>query len=365
MKNRFAPFKVLVVAGTGGVGKTTLSAALAIQAAQAGQRVLVLTIDPARRLAQALGLDSNVGETVAVPGVDRLFASMIDARKEFDEFVLGSIDSGVANALFKNRLYQQLASNLSGSQEFTSLVRLNKAVRSGDYDLVVLDTPPMQNAEDFFAAPDRLSALFSESVMSWFTKSDDQDGIIKKMIHRGTRLVTSALESVTGSVFLAELKDFFNHVSHLKNRIREVSDQTRALLKDAKTGFILVTGFDEPKLKEALEFQQELTQENFHLTAVVVNRWFPDWKLTDESQHVEWRLHPKYALLQEFYESFSSYFQKRREMFEYLVERMDHSVPVLRLPDYKRSVLGIDELRMIANKLEEKWELVESKPSSP
>lgn len=345
--------RAIVVAGTGGVGKTTISAAMGVQAAEMGKKVLVLTIDPAHRLAQALGLDTSPGVAVQVPGVSGLYAAMIDARKEFDAFVLGSVGSKIANGLMSNRLYQQLASNLSGSQEFTSLVRFVEAVDGEKYDLVILDTPPMQNAEEFFAAPDRLYALFSDSVMSWFIRSDANDGLVKKIIHRSTRLVTAALESVTGSVFIAELSDFFIHVSHLKSRIREISVGSRSLLRDPNTGFVLVTGFDEAKLKETFEFQRQLSQENYNLVGVIVNRWFPDWPLFEGQTDGKWRDQPGYAKLEKFYRDFSQYFQLRREMFEDLVERLGHEVPTLRLPDYKQNIQGLSELRMMSARLEE------------
>ena len=211
--------RVLICAGTGGVGKTSLSASLGVLAANAGLRTLVLTIDPAHRLAQSLGIEDQPGQDVAVAGVPGLSASMIDPRIEFNAFVLGALDNALAEGLLKNRLYQQLASNLNGSQEFTSLVRLLKAARDPRYDLIILDTPPTQNAVDFLRAPDRLCALFQDTVIGWFANPVAETGWIKRTLHRGTRLVTSALEGVTGSTFIAELKDFFTHISHLRGQI--------------------------------------------------------------------------------------------------------------------------------------------------
>ncbi len=238
MKDLFGDRKILICAGTGGVGKTSLSASLGLLAARAGRRTLVLTIDPAQRLAQALGIDRRPGEEVDVPGVPGLSAVMIDPRREFDEFVLGAVDKGIAKGLFENPLYQQLVGNLNGSQEFTSLVKLLNCVNSGRYDLVILDTPPTQNAVDFLKAPDRLYALFQDTVIGWFANPQRNEGWIKRTLHRGTKLVTAALERATGSKFILELKDFFEHISHLKGRIAKVSKETGDLLHSKDCGFV-------------------------------------------------------------------------------------------------------------------------------
>lgn len=341
--------KVLICSGTGGVGKTSMSASLAVLAARSGLQVLVLTIDPAQRLAQSLGIEKRAGEDVRVEGVPGLHAAMIDPRKEFDEFVLGEVDKGIAKQLFSNRLYQQLVSNLNGSQEFTSLVRLVHSVRSGKYDLILLDTPPTQNAVDFLRAPDRLYALFQDTVIGWFANPAQGGSWLKRAFHKTTRVVTSALESVTGGTFIHELKDFFTHISHLKGRIAEVSKDVRELLHDEKTGFILVTGFDETKLKEALEFQQDLAQERMKLRAVIVNRWFPEWADQSGEIHADWSQNPDFQTLKDFYSRFSQFFTARQVIFDKFTQSLGKSVPVIRMPDYNHSVQGLSDLETVAS----------------
>lgn len=347
--------KVLICAGTGGVGKTSLSAALGVLAAREGLRTLVLTIDPAQRLAQSLGIEKPPGRDVAVSGQKNLSAAMIDARREFDEFVLGSVDKGIAKELFDNRLYQQLVSNLSGSQEFTSLARLLLSHRSGEYDLVILDTPPTQNAVDFLRAPERIYALFQESVISWFAKPDEKEGWIKRTLHQGTRLVTNALENVTGSTFLHELKAFFGHVSHLRERIARLSRDVTNLLHAENTGFILVTGFDEAKLKESLEFQRDLAEEDLNLRAVVVNRWFPEWTEGERLWPEAWQNEPDFKKLKDLYDQFAGYYKHRADVFTKLQGQIGGTVPVIRLPEFNNSVQGLDDLGRMASTLEEKW----------
>lgn len=348
--------RVIICAGTGGVGKTSTSASLGVLAAQAGLKTLVLTIDPAQRLAQALGIAKKPGEDVRVEGLENLYASMIDPHREFDEFVLGSVDNSIAKGLFNNRLYQQLATNLNGSQEFTSLVRLISAVNSKKYDLVILDTPPTQNAVDFLKAPDRIYALFQDTVIGWFSNPQRDENWIKRTLHKGTRIVTSALEAVTGSTFIAELKDFFTHIAYLKGRIAEVSRDVGQLLHSKQTGFVLVTGFDETKLKEALEFQQDLKNERMNLRCVIVNRWFPEWSSDENQWPSAWEKKPEFKTLQEFYKSFSAFFSARQSSYDQFSGQLAHTeIPVIKLPDFKNSVQGLDDLKHMAAVLEQKW----------
>lgn len=352
--------RVIVCAGTGGVGKTSLSASLGVLAARNGIRTLVLTIDPAHRLAQSLGIENQPGQDVQVTDVPGLSASMIDPAEEFNAFVLGSLENTLAEGLLKNRLYQQLASNLSGSQEFTSLVRLLKAARDTRYDLVILDTPPTQNAVDFLKAPDRLCALFQDTVIGWFANPDQDTGWVKRTLHRGTRLVTGALESVTGSTFIAELKDFFTHISHLRGQIAKVSSDVKALLHDERTAFLLITGFDESKLSEAIEFQSDLRGEKLKLAGVVVNRWFPEWGRADdtggaEDQSRPWASDPNYAVLKTFYGQFAEFFTHRTQAFEKFDREIGRGVRVIKLPDFKNTVQGLGDLNDVATTLEQKW----------
>lgn len=347
--------KIIICAGTGGVGKTSMAASLGVLAAQSGLRTLVLTIDPAHRLAQALGLPAKSGGDVAVPGIPNLSAEMIDPRREFDEFVLGAVDNKIAKGLFDNRLYQQLVGNLNGSQEFTSLVKLVNVAKSDRFDLIILDTPPTQNAVDFLKAPERIYALFQDSVIGWFANPDAGEGWIKRTFHRGTRLVTAALEKVTGSVFIHELKDFFNHISFLREKIAQISQQTHALMHNDRTGFLLVTGFDEAKLKEALEFQQDLQNEKLYLRGVIVNRWFPEWADGDSRWPAEWDKDPDFQQLKVFYERFSQFFARRQEAYDKFAGQIGKTVPVLKLPDFKNNVQGLEDLKQVAKTLEEKW----------
>lgn len=355
MEKLLKSHRVIICAGTGGVGKTTLSASLGVLASSLGLRTLVLTIDPALRLAQSLGIAKEAGVDIPVPNMPGLSASLIDPRREFDQFVLGSVDNKIAKGLFNNRLYQQLVGNLNGSQEFTSLVRLLEASRDSNYDLIILDTPPAQNAVDFLRAPDRLYALFQDTVIGWFANPHEDENWVKRTFHRGTRLVTTALEAVTGNTFIAELKDFFSHISHLKGKIGEVSRDVNKLLHAETTGFFLVTGFDETKLKEALEFQRDLESDGLRLLGVIVNRWFPEWTEGEGRWPAAWESQSDFQTLKAFHARFAEFFKVRQEAFTRFENQLGKTAPVLKLPDFKNTVQGIEDLKQVAKTVTEKW----------
>ena len=344
--------KVVICMGTGGVGKTTISAALGVYAARSGLRTLVLTIDPAKRLAQSLGIENQPGVDVAVPGVPGLFACMIDPQSEFDNFVRSNVENRIAEGLIKNPLYQQLVSSLSGSQEFTSLVRVINSVEQKKYDLVILDTPPVQNSVDFLRAPERMVSLFDESVIKWFAPSN-QIGFLNRLVSRGTSVVTKALEKVTGSQFISELRDFFAHLAFLQGKVRNTSLALNQLLHSDQTGVIIITGFDEAKLSEAAEFKVQLKQEGLRLNAIIVNRAFPIWSdQLGQDLPVE---------LIELYKKMQHYYKDRIEFYNQFEKNMGDATPLLRLPDYNQAVIGIEDLETLSQQIAERWQKKERK----
>lgn len=338
-------YKVIICMGSGGVGKTTISACLGMIAAQAGKKVLVLTIDPAKRLATALGLGEFSNSEVVVPGEKlggRLFASMVHPTLVFDEFVRRAATSPeAAERLLKNRLYLQLSRALSGSQEFTSLARVLTAVDSGKYDLVIVDTPPNQNAIDFLRAPQRIFGLFQDSITRWFSGEGGGPGFIQKIINRGTTTVLSALELVTGGQFIRELADFFSSISSMQKKVSAHSERVRELLTSSNCAFVMVTGFDEAKLREAKEFYQTLDSEGYHLVSVIVNRFFPDWLQKDGVDNFG---PPEiYAL----YQQIQKYFAARTEVFNDFEAVLKGQVEVIKIPEFADNVYGLDGLNKI------------------
>lgn len=340
--------KIVVCAGSGGVGKTTLSAALAVRSAQLGLRTLVLTVDPAKRLATALDLDLKEHEVRKVEGLKAkgtLEAGVIDSKKTFDAFVVRhSANQELAQKLLKNRLYQQLSTTLSGSQEFTSLERLYEAYESKKYDVIILDTPPTKHAIDFLKAPERLSNLFQDSVTKWFMLAGgEKGGLISGLINRGTRTVLKSLELLTGSQFIDELVDFFASIRNLQKVLRDRSQGAQELLLSSQTAFVVVTSFDAAKLAEAQYLQSTLKSMGYRLSGVIINRAFPLWLSSTSASAT--------GSLADFYRTFRGYHSQRYDLYEKFEKTVGESVPIVRIPEYNQDVHGLEGLERLAETL--------------
>ena len=200
--------KALVCIGSGGVGKTTLAASIALGEAARGKKVYILTIDPSKRLAQALQFEAD-GQvhTITHPDIKKsggsLQTSVLQHENVFTEFFIeaASVHSSVQadiNRIKNNKLFRQLSTKLGSSQDFTAIYKLNQLVRSGKYDLVVLDTPPAQHTWQFLQAPEKIAQLFNEGVAQWFRESQEKTGLFKKVLNLGTKQVLRVLETLTG-----------------------------------------------------------------------------------------------------------------------------------------------------------------------
>ncbi len=344
----FNEFKTLICVGSGGVGKTSVSAAMAMMAANQGQRVLVMTIDPSKRLKTSLGLEDTNGEIVEVniSSKGKLYACILNAEKIFEEFIISSAsEKSQADRLLKNRLYQQLSTTLSGSQEFTSLLQLAKVLESNEYDLVILDTPPAQHAIEFLEAPGKLQKLFQESVIKWFI-GEESVGIIRRLISKSTKLVLSALERVTGSQFMQELSDFFESVQSLQGNINLKTQKVQQLLVSDNTGFILVTSFDEVKLKEARELGDFLYGQKYKLVLNIINRAFPVWYESKSKQATE--TVPEGAV------QWVKYYKEKAELYDRILTDQSHIQQNIQLADHSIDMSGLDAIGVLANEIDSK-----------
>lgn len=349
----FEDTKVLVCVGSGGVGKTTVAASLAVLAAKEGKRVLVLTIDPAKRLAQTLGIEGTKDIT-KVPGQNfkgELYASVIDHKKTFDDFVARAAQkSEAAKKIFENSLYKQLSTNLSGSQEFTSLEKLYTAYESGQYDLIILDTPPTKHAIDFLNAPQKLSALFSEGVAKWFRDPEGKkSGFFGHLLQTGTRQVLKVLENLTGSQFIRELGDFFMNIEQWQGKLLQRTVDVHRMLVSHTTKFVLVTSFDQAKLKEAEYFSREIKKGGYHLDTVILNRIFPTWL----DLKAEKKGGPDQALV-DLYEQMKSFYNHRDTLYQQFESRMEKEAQVLRIPDLVQDISDLSGLEALSDLIGER-----------
>ena len=269
---------ILVCVGSGGVGKTTVASSLAYKAACMGRKVLVLTVDPAQRLKSTMGIEKgNESVQIKHPEITgELWASIIDAQKTFDQFVLKATKySANTQKLLNNKLYIQLSTTLSGSQEFTALEKLYSEKESKKYDLIILDTPPTKHAIDFLEAPQKLSLLFNESVAKWFRPQERT--LFARMLHAGTQKVLNILEMLTGSEFMRELADFFQNIEAWQGKLEQRIIDVHKMLVSERTKFILVSSFDQAKFQEAKYFFREIIKGGYHLSALIINRAYPQW----------------------------------------------------------------------------------------
>ncbi len=271
--------KLVVCVGSGGVGKTTTAAALAIAAARSGRKAAVLTIDPAKRLAQALGVEkmgnkpSPLSPELTAPGsVD---AMMLEAGPALDDFVERLVpDAERRERLFHNRLYQVIARQLGGTHEYMAVERLHALVEEMGYDIVVLDTPPTVNALDFLDAPNRLAGFFSDKIIRFFVKQteDKKKGILERLRDRAGDLAMTVLGKALGEGFVEELADFATAFQGLFVAIHDRAVAADKILRSSSTSFLVISAADPVRTAEAEEFLRTLDRLDIHPRAVVANR---------------------------------------------------------------------------------------------
>jgi anion-transporting ArsA/GET3 family ATPase len=268
--------RVLVCTGAGGVGKTTTAAAIALRAAEYGRTVVVLTIDPAKRLAQALGIN-ELGNTPQQVPLDRevsgrLYAMMLDMRSTFDEMVIQYSGSERAEAILNNQFYQTVATSLAGTQEYMAMEKLGQLLAQDQWDLVVVDTPPSRNALDFLDAPKRLGSFMDSRL--WRLLLGPGRGI-GRIITGAVGLAMKALSTVLGSQMLSDASSFVQSLDAAFGGFREKADRTYELLQRHGTQFAVVSTPEPDALREASFFVDRLTQERMPLAGLILNRTHP------------------------------------------------------------------------------------------
>ncbi len=278
----FAAKQILVCVGSGGVGKTTTSAALALAAARAGKRTLVITIDPAKRLASSLGL-AALGHDIAevdpavvgagITGAGALSAMMLDQKRAFDAVVEGHAkDPAAVQRILANPVYAQVSGSLAGSQEYAAMAKLHDLDATGRWDLIVVDTPPTAHALDFLAAPAKLAAAIDSPAIEWFRKLQGGGRSGWSLLGRSGSFVLARLAKFVGSQFLDDLGVFFTEFHDILGGFRQRAEETYALLRQDKVGFVLVSSPEPMAMREALFFHERLVRSQMPLAGFVVNR---------------------------------------------------------------------------------------------
>ncbi|HEY2638201.1 MAG TPA: ArsA-related P-loop ATPase, partial [Solirubrobacteraceae bacterium] len=258
------------------VGKPTTSAALALGLARRGHRVAVITIDPARRLASALGLAElpNEPHRVELEAEGELWAMMLDVKRTFDDVIARlAPDEATRDRIFANRIYGELSTAVAGSQEFTAIAKLYDLALDDRFDVLVLDTPPSRNALDFLEAPDRLSDFLEGRALRMLLRPA---GVGAKIVGRSTGAVFGLLAKATGTDLLSDLSEFFRSLAGLTDGFRERATHVKALLSDPGTVFVLVTSPEREPIDEALFMAERLEAARLDVGGVVVNRMHHD-----------------------------------------------------------------------------------------
>ncbi len=269
---------IIVCCGAGGVGKTTTSAALALRAAEMGRKVVVLTIDPARRLAQSMGIEALDNTPRPVAGVEvaaggSLDAMMLDMKRTFDEVVESQASPEKARQILDNPFYVALSSSFAGTQEYMAMEKLGQihrdALRAGTYDLIVVDTPPSRSALDFLDAPEHLSSFLDGRFIRLLLAPAKGPARLMTM---GLGVITGALNKIIGAQVLTDMQTFVAAFDTLFGGFRSRAEETFALLQADGTAFVVVAAPEPDALREAAYFVERLTDDRMPLAGLVVNR---------------------------------------------------------------------------------------------
>ncbi|MCB0829735.1 MAG: ArsA family ATPase, partial [Solirubrobacterales bacterium] len=274
--------EIVICAGSGGVGKTTTSAAIALGMAARGLKVCVLTIDPAKRLADSLGLKELGNEASKVnpkllreQGVNpekggELWAMMLDAKETFDALVARHAEDAEArDRVLNNRIYQQISGALAGSQEYMAMEKLFELHSEGRFDLLVLDTPPSRNALDFLDAPQRLTQFIEGKSLQIFIRPT---GFAARVASRGTGVALAVLKRIVGFDLLADLSEFFTAFSGMIDGFQDRAHRVSSLLADERTCFLVICGPQGQPIDEAVFFHSKLVENRMNFGGAVVNR---------------------------------------------------------------------------------------------
>ncbi|SRR5579875_1101497 len=268
--------RVIVCAGPGGVGKTTASAALALQGAQRGLHACVVTIDPARRLASTLGVDGLGNEphlVSSVGGGGQLWALMLDTQGTFDQLVRRYATSpGQAEAILRNRIYRNIAGALSGAQEYMAVEKLYELQEDGRFELIVVDTPPAQHALDFLEAPGRLVRLLDNRVFRLLMAPTRAGAHVLGL---GAQLLLRTVAKVAGGQVVSDTVEFFGNFEGMEEGFRARAERANALLRSPQTSFVLVCSPRADAVEEALQLVPRLQSVGAPVRTIIVNRSYP------------------------------------------------------------------------------------------
>ncbi len=356
--------KVLICCGSGGVGKTTTSAALALYAASMGYKTIVLTIDPAKRLANSLGIQKIDFQEKEIPkaelrraGIEPkapLFAMMLDTKRTFDDLILKyAPNEEKAQSILQNKLYQHLSNMIAGSQEYMAMEKLYEVVQERDYDLVVLDTPPSRHALDFLDAPTKMSAMVGDSVMKWFLKPSlfvSKSSL--QLLDRSVKRVFKTFDKVAGFEFLQDLSQMLVSVSGLLEGFQDRAQKVELLLHDKDTGFLLVAAPQPIPLREAEYFYRKIQDNALPFAGFIFNRV----QLMPETgkplpEGLKAKTRSEYQEMAYLFKSLAQRDEAEIEAFQSRMEFSRHGFVFKIMPQLERDIHDLEGLYELGQKL--------------
>jgi anion-transporting ArsA/GET3 family ATPase len=364
--------RVVVTVGSGGVGKTTTAAAMAVDAAMEGRRVLCLTIDPARRLANSLGLDEMTTSEQEVPRAlferqglqckGSLSAMMLDTKRTFDALVEKyASDDEARDRILENQIYQYVASSLAGTQEYMAMEKLHEVRKDPQWDLIVLDTPPTSSALDFLTAPERLIDAIDSPAMRWFLQVFQGAG--KEafgLVGRGATVLIRGIGRITGIEFLEQVAAFIGGINDLFGGFKERATQVSEALRSPEVAFVLVTSPDPMAISEAGYFSDKLDQAGMNRKAIIVNQVHPLIEAPTISSEEQVRalsevvpssidasnLQPR---LSEALSTERVWAENDRAQVERLSEELGNGAHIVEVPSFDQDVYDLAALAQVAN----------------
>ncbi|MBI4404345.1 MAG: ArsA family ATPase [Deltaproteobacteria bacterium] len=332
--------RIILIGGPGGVGKTTLAAALGIRFAENGFDTMVLTVDPARRLASALGLgqfDSEIQEVQGPWPAHSLFASMLESKRYFDRLIERfAANEAQKNKILNNSIYRTLVDSLGGSHEYAAMERLLEFSQDSRYKKIVVDTPPSQNAVDLLTAPQRLADFMDNSVLRWFQGSTPR---YLQLFKQGTKLAMKVLRRILSAQFIDSFSKFLEDIDGMQAGFRTRHLQVLELLRSPQTAFLLVTEATEERFLESVAFSNTLREYSIELSGIILNRISPPCHSSSIEQTHNQEALPKEALMALF-----SHYQLAYERQQKWIEKFQNAFQTVPLFELPKTVGGIHEV---------------------
>ncbi len=350
--------KILLLCGTGGIGKTSISSAIALSLASSGKRVGLITIDPAKRLATAMGLNELTSEPKKInkhlesalkrkiPGA--LYATAFDSQKTLEKFILNTGGKEKAQLLNKNTLFQLLSHPNAGTHDYLVMEELYTMYQSNRYDTIVLDTPPTRNALEFLDAPEKIGRFFDDRIFQWFLTEPKSKGIVEYFRAKGTKTALNLLSKITGEGALRDLMEITPQLYPIKHAFLSHQSQILQLLKSKDSGILFITTPESIQQQDLFSFWKTTTSQNFSTLALIVNRSLSHLCTRDPST-----LKKEYPeTMDEIHQNYVKlYKQVQQEKNNIQSVQKKYSLPTVLIPEVNRDINSIEVLEKISTYL--------------